>query len=68
MNTVTISSKYQIVIPKSIREKHDLSPGQKVQIFYYNGRIEVVPITDIKSVRGIAKGIDTDISREKDRL
>jgi len=68
MSTVTISSKYQIVIPKSIRDKSDLYPGQKVEVINYDGRIEIIPIKNIKSLRGIAKGIDTEIKRDEDRF
>ena len=68
MSTVTISSKYQIVIPKSIRDKSDLYPGQKVEVINYDGRIEIIPIRNIKSLRGIAKGINTDIKRDEDRF
>ena len=68
MNTVTISSKYQIVIPKSIRQNADISPGQKVEVLSYDGRIEVIPLKNIKSLRGLAKGINSDIDREDDRF
>jgi len=68
MSTVTISSKYQIVIPKSIRDKSELFPGQKVEVLNYDGRIEIIPIKNIKSLRGIAKGINTEIKRDEDRF
>jgi AbrB family looped-hinge helix DNA binding protein len=68
MSTVTISSKYQIVIPKSIRDKSDLYPGQKVEVINYDGRIEIIPLKNIKSLRGIAKGINTEIKRDEDRF
>lgn len=68
MSTVTISSKYQIVIPKEIRDKENIKPGQEVQVFYYDGRIEIVPLKKMKNLRGIARGIDTAISRDKDRF
>jgi len=68
MSTVTISSKYQIVIPKSIRDKSDIFPGQKVEVINYDGRIEIIPLKNIKSLRGIAKGINTEIKRDEDRF
>ena len=68
MSTVTISSKYQVVIPKDVREKHNIKPGQEVQVFYYDGRIEIILLKNIKKTRGIARGIDTSIQREKDRF
>ncbi len=68
MNTVKISPKYQVVIPKEIREKLDLRPGQKLQIMEFGDRIEFLLLKDIKEARGLLKGIDTDIEREGDRI
>ena len=67
MQTVTISPKFQIVIPKEIRENLRLSPGQKVQAIIYDGRIELIPLQPLKQMRGFLKGIDTTVIREKDR-
>ncbi|GIK61096.1 MAG: AbrB/MazE/SpoVT family DNA-binding domain-containing protein [Ignavibacteriota bacterium] len=67
MTTVIISPKYQIVIPKIIRERLNLKPGQKLQIINVGDKIEFVPIQDIKQARGFLKGIDTNIKRESDR-
>ncbi len=66
MTTVIISPKYQIVIPKIIRERLNLKPGQKLQIINVGDKIEFVPIQDIKQARGFLKGIDTNIKRESD--
>jgi len=68
MSTVTISSKFQVVIPKDVREKNNIKPGQEVQVFYYDGRIELIPIQKMNKLRGIARGIDTKIDRDKDRF
>ncbi len=68
MNTVKISPKYQVVIPKEIREKLDLRPGQKLQIMEFGNRIEFLLLKDIKEARGLLKGIDTNIEREGDRI
>ncbi len=68
METVTLSPKYQVVIPKSIRERLDLHPGQKVQVIQYGGRVELVPERPIEQMRGFLGGIDTDVPRERDRL
>ena len=68
METVTISSKFQIVIPRSIRESLGLRPGQKFQAIQYGDRIELVPVRPICEMRGFLKGIDTTIERESDRL
>jgi AbrB family looped-hinge helix DNA binding protein len=68
MHSVTVSPKYQVVIPKTIRESLKLRPGQKMQITEYAGRIELVPERDIKELRGFLKGINTEFNREKDRV
>jgi len=67
MQIVTISPKYQVVIPKEIRDALHLSPGEKLQVFRYQDRLEFVPVKNIKKMRGFLKGIDTVIKREKDR-
>ncbi|MBI1893919.1 MAG: AbrB/MazE/SpoVT family DNA-binding domain-containing protein [Candidatus Rokubacteria bacterium] len=68
MGIVTISPKYQVVIPKDIREKLGLSPGQKVQAIVYDDRIELIPVRPIKKMRGFLKGINTRVDREADRV
>jgi len=68
MTTVTVSTKFQVVIPKDIRNKIELKPGQKFQVLNYGGRIEFVPIKNIKELKGFLKGIDTTIERDKDRI
>jgi AbrB family looped-hinge helix DNA binding protein len=68
MEAVTVSSKYQIVIPKEIREAMGIKPGDKIRIFRYNGRLELVPVRDIRKMRGWLKGLDTTVEREEDRL
>ncbi len=68
MNTVTVSPKFQVVIPKLIRESMGIFSGQKVQMVAYNDRIELIPIRAIKELRGFLKGIDTSVERSDDRL
>jgi len=68
MNTVTISPKFQIVIPQKIRESLRLKPGQKVQAILYENRIELIPVQPVQVMRGFLKGIDTSIERESDRV
>lgn len=68
MHTVTVSPKYQIVIPKPVREALNLHPGQRMQIVEHEGRIELIPQRDLKELRGFLKGINTEFKREKDRL
>jgi AbrB family looped-hinge helix DNA binding protein len=69
MSTVKVSPKYQVVIPKTVREKMGLKSGTKVQIFRFQNRIELVPVKDIRKMRGMLKGIDTTVERDdKDRV
>ncbi len=68
METVTISPKFQVVIPKDIRERLKLRPGQKVQAILYQDRIELVPVRPVRKMKGFLRGIDTAVPREQDRL
>lgn len=68
MTEVTVSPKYQIVIPKEIRESMGIVSGQKVQIMSYQGRIEVIPLKSMSDMRGFLKGMDTTVVREDDRV
>jgi len=67
MPIVTVSPKFQVVIPREIRESLGLEPGQKVQAFEYDGRVEFIPVRPAKSMRGMLRGIDTSVPREGDR-
>ena len=68
MQTVTVSPKYQVVIPKDIREAMQLRSGQKLKVIEYGGRIELIPDRDISELKGFLKGINTAFIREDDRL
>jgi AbrB family looped-hinge helix DNA binding protein len=68
MLIVTVSPKYQVVIPKKIRDAFNLRPGQRMQIFNYEGRIELIPEQDLKELCGFLKGINTEFKREEDRV
>ncbi|MBU6183505.1 MAG: AbrB/MazE/SpoVT family DNA-binding domain-containing protein [Verrucomicrobia bacterium] len=68
METVTISPKFQVVIPQKVRESLGLRSGEKAKVFSFRNRIEIVPARDIRALRGYLKGIDTSILREGDRL
>ncbi len=67
MTTITVSPKFQVVIPKEIRNKLNLKPGQKLQVIQLGDRIEYIVLKDIKEARGFLKGIDTVIDRKGDR-
>jgi AbrB family looped-hinge helix DNA binding protein len=66
-NTVTVSPKFQVVIPLAIREAMGIRPGQKVQAIQYGDRIELIPVRPMRRSRGMLKGIDTTVPREDDR-
>lgn len=68
MKTVTVSPKFQVVIPKEIREAMQLRPGQKLKVIEYEGRIELIPDREISELKGFLKGINTDFAREIDRI
>ena len=68
MQTVTVSPKFQVVIPREVREALHLRPGQKMRVVEYAGRIELIPERDIADLRGFLKGINTDFERENDRV
>lgn len=65
MEAVTISSKYQVVIPREIREQFNLKPGHKIMFIPYNNIIHVVVVPSIKQARGMFKGLNTDVQREE---
>ena len=67
MISVTVSPKYQVVIPKAVRESMGIFSGQKIQVLTYGNRIELIPIQPMKELRGFLKGINTIVSREPDR-
>jgi AbrB family looped-hinge helix DNA binding protein len=63
----TVSPKFQIAIPKAVREEAELKAGTKVVVFPFDGKIEIVPVRPIQEARGMLKGMDTTIIREPDR-
>ena len=68
MNQVTVSSKFQVVIPREVRESMDIQPGTRVQVLQYENRIELIPLREPKFLRGFIKGIDTEVDRAEDRV
>lgn len=67
MNAVTVSAKFQIVIPQEVRDQIHLEAGQQMQIIAYDDRIELIPLQSPAHMRGFLKGIDTTVPREADR-
>ncbi len=68
MKAVTVSSKFQVVIPREVREAMEIRTGTRVQVLRYENRIELIPVREPKSLRGFIKGIDTEVPREGDRV
>jgi len=66
--TVTVSPKFQVVIPREVRESLGLRPGARLQVFVFGDRIELIPIRKLSRMRGFLKGINTDIPRDEDRV
>ena len=66
MNAVTVSPKYQVVIPKSVREQMHIQPGEKFQVISFDDRIELVRLRPIQEMRGFLKGLDGSFHREKE--
>ena len=66
MSTVTVSPKFQVVIPKDVRQSAGIQPGQKLAVFCIGGIVEMVPVVDIKSLRGSMPGLNTDVEREEE--
>ena len=68
MPTVTISPKFQVVIPLEIRKAMGLKAGEKVEVFRFRNRLELVPVRRMATMRGFLKGMDTTLVREPDRI
>lgn len=69
MDVVTISPKFQVVIPKRVREQLKLVVGQKVEAIAFGGRIELIPVRPARELRGSLRGLDTSFERdEEDRV
>ena len=68
MTTVTVSPKFQVVIPKEVRDSMGIISGQKIQMLTYCNRIELIPIKPMSKMKGFLKGIDTEVPRDKDRI
>ena len=68
MTTVTVSPKYQVVIPEEVRKALGVRPGEKLQVLHYDGRVQLIPIRPMRDMKGVLKGIDVDVEREADRV
>ena len=69
MNSVTVSAKFQIVIPQKVREMLGVKAGQKMTVLAYDNRIVLIPTRPIQEARGSLPGLDTTVERdEEDRV
>jgi AbrB family looped-hinge helix DNA binding protein len=68
MEAVKVSPKFQVVIPRKIRESLGIRPGQRIQVLVYDGRVEFIPLRRMKEMRGFLRGIDTTVERDQDRV
>ncbi|MGD0459769.1 MAG: AbrB/MazE/SpoVT family DNA-binding domain-containing protein [Terriglobia bacterium] len=68
METVKVSPKFQVVIPRKVRESLGIRPGQRIQVLVYEGRVEFIPLRRMKEMRGFLRGIDTTVERDQDRV
>ena len=68
MDTVTISPKYQVVIPQAVREALKLTPGEKMRVLQFGNRVELIRVRDTRELRGLLVGMDTTIERDADRV
>ena len=68
MTTVTVSPKFQVVIPRDVRRLLGISAGQKMRVIALGDRIEFIPVKPARALRGFVRGLDTSVRREKDRV
>jgi AbrB family looped-hinge helix DNA binding protein len=68
METVKVSPQYHVVFPRKIRESLGIRPGQRLQVLVYEGRVELIPLREMKEMRGFLSGIDTRVQRDQDRV
>lgn len=68
MTTVTVSTKYQVVIPEDVRKSMGVRPGEKFQVVSYDGRVQLIPLRRMRDMKGSLRGMDTTLIREVDRV
>jgi AbrB family looped-hinge helix DNA binding protein len=68
MTTVTVSTKYQVVIPEDVRKSMGVRPGEKFQVVNYDGRVQLIPLRKMRDMKGLLRGMDTTVVREADRV
>lgn len=68
MTTVTVSTKYQVVIPEAVRKSMRVRPGEKFQVVSYDGRVQLIPLRKMRDMKGLLSGMNTALTREADRI
>jgi AbrB family looped-hinge helix DNA binding protein len=68
MTTVTVSTKYQVVIPEDVRKSMGVRPGEKFQVVSYDGRVQLIPLRKMRDMKGLLRGMNTSLAREADRV
>lgn len=68
MTTVTVSTKYQVVIPEDVRKSMGVRPGEKFQVVNYDGRVQLIPLRKMRDMKGLLRGMNTSVVREVDRV
>jgi AbrB family looped-hinge helix DNA binding protein len=68
METVKVSAQFHVVFPRKIRESLGIRPGQRLQVLVYEGRVELIPLREMKEMRGFLRGIDSSLARDQDRI
>lgn len=66
MDTVTVSPKYQVVIPLAVRKRMQIRPGERLQVISFDDRIELVPLRPMREMKGFLKGLDASFQRDED--
>ncbi len=67
MALVKVSPKFQVVIPREVRQSLGIRAGQRLQVLAYDGRLQFVPVRPMKQMRGFLKGIDSRVWRDANR-
>ncbi len=68
MSSVTVSPKFQVVIPKAARESLRIRPGHKLQVVVFDGQLRFIPVRPLKELRGAYRGVGSNVERDADRI
>jgi AbrB family looped-hinge helix DNA binding protein len=68
METVKVSPQFHVIFPRKVRKSLGIRPGQRLQVLVYEGRVELIPVKEMKEMRGFLRGIDSSLERDQDRV